>query len=290
MEYKKEVRNFYNQHALEQWLKYGILYGKDPISQLYDRREYEVIFKEFLRNISIENKLVLDVACGPGRWILRYLEKKVQLVAIDLSINALVVAKKNAIKNKLNPNFVCCDAEFLPFINGSFDVVNCIDALVARPEGPEKSISEIVRVLKIYSIAIIEPSNLFSFIAPLWWLRNLYRRIRRKLGLKIDYPTGVWLFPWQIKKIIKGQGLSIKKIRSIGIILPISNKLLKFCIIIDKKMSQKNIFKWSGSRILILAIKTSINARTSVLGDDLECGFRKGAYEIGNKDIRRNDL
>lgn len=267
MEYKKEVKNFYNKHATEHWLKSGILYGKDPISQLYDNREYEVIFKEFLRNMNFKNKIVLDVACGPGRWILRYLEKKVQLVAIDISLNALIVAKKNAINNKLNPIFVCCDAEFLPFITASFDVVNCIDALVARPEGPKKSISEIARVLKTYSIAIIEPSNLFSFIGPLWWLRNLYRRIRRKLGLKTDYPTGVWLFPWQIKKIIKGQGLNIKKIRSIGIILPISTKLLKLCMIIDKTMSQKHIFKWSGSRILILAIKTYINASASLLGD-----------------------
>lgn len=102
MEYNKEVRNIYNKYAVDQWLKYGILYGKDPISQLYDRREFKVIFKEFLKNIKFENKLVLDVAYGPGRWILEYGERGAQIIALDISHEILRSSKE---KLKSVPSF-----------------------------------------------------------------------------------------------------------------------------------------------------------------------------------------
>lgn len=164
-------------------------------------------------------------------------------------------AKTNAKKRGLNANFLLCDAENLPFLSNALDIVNCIDALVARPEGPKRSISEIARVLKVGGIAIIEPSNILSLFGPLWWIMNLGRKISEKLGLK-GWPSGVWLFPWQAKKMITEHGLELVAIRGVGIFHPISKKFLKTAIALEEKLNRKSVFRSLGSRIILVCHKS----------------------------------
>lgn len=196
MEYKTSVRTFYNRLVENYGLKINTLYGQNPINQLYDRRENNAIFQEFLSDMNLKGTKVLDVACGLGRWIIRYAKRSANVVAVDLSLNMLNYARANTAKWDVNSSFICCDAENLPFKDDAFDIINCIDALTARPEGPKRSIEEIMHVTN--KLSIIEPSNLLSPIVILWWFRNLWRRIKRKLGLKTMEP-GFWLFPIQIR-------------------------------------------------------------------------------------------
>lgn len=253
--YKKFVQEWYDKSS-EYWKKSEDLYGRDPICQLYDRRENKVMFEEFLVNTNLDGVKVLDVACGAGRWVVQYSKKGADLTAVDLSLSMLNCARTNAKKRGLSASFVRCDAENLPFRPKSFDLINCIDALVARPKGPERSIQEIARVLKSEKVAIIEPSNYLSLFGPLWWTVNLCRRIGKKLGLE-TYPPGVWLFPWQMKKMVKEHGLKLTSVRSVGIVLPPSKILLKIAISFDENLSKNSFFKWMGSRVLLLCHKLS---------------------------------
>ena len=67
----------------------------------------------------------LEIGCGRGRVCNNYsaLKRFKIVVGLDLSIDALVLAKKISDENNLNSYFVCGDIENPPFKSNSFDLV-----------------------------------------------------------------------------------------------------------------------------------------------------------------------
>jgi SAM-dependent methyltransferase len=96
----------------------------------------------------VEHPLVLDVATGTGRLPLALLRERFrgQIVALDLSRGMLRQAKRKLAAYSDQVSLLWQDASCLPFSDGTFDAVTCLESLEFMPD-PRASLGEMVRVL-----------------------------------------------------------------------------------------------------------------------------------------------
>ena len=92
--------------------------------------------------------VVLDVACGPGAFVLA-LAPRVQFArGLDLTPEMLARARAFQAERQIsNADFVCGDSDQLPFPDGSFDLVACQMAFHHLAK-PELTLKEMVRVAR----------------------------------------------------------------------------------------------------------------------------------------------
>ncbi len=121
-------------------------------------------------------KRVLDVGCGLGNDLSRFVSGGSEGVGIDISPIAIQLSKKNFEYRNLSAEIVEMDGENMSFEDSSFDVVYCHTVLHFTPN-PEALVQEIYRVLNPGGLAILMTINRHS------WLYALHRLAK----LKIDY-------------------------------------------------------------------------------------------------------
>lgn len=90
---------------------------------------------------------VLDVATGGGHVTKQLAPHVAHVISTDLTRQMLVVARDHIRKDCKNVSFVVADAENLPFLDESFDVVTCRIAAHHFPN-PKQFIAESARVLR----------------------------------------------------------------------------------------------------------------------------------------------
>ncbi len=118
----------------------------DWISSAYLEQYYT--FKAEMSNLVDENDLVLDIATGTGNIALHIAPKVSAVVGIDISKDMITVAKAKLEASGLeNVTFLVEDAYGLPFADGSFDKVVCVNALQTMAE-PLRAINEGTRILR----------------------------------------------------------------------------------------------------------------------------------------------
>jgi len=101
---------------------------------------------------------VLDVGCGGG-FTSEYLAKKGAIVnGIDISTKLIEAANGHAKRMSLGIDYCKGSAENMPYEEGSFDVVVCVDVL-EHVSDLEKVISEIHRVLKENGLFLFDTLN-----------------------------------------------------------------------------------------------------------------------------------
>lgn len=94
--------------------------------------------------------LVLDVATGTGRLpqaLLRQLNFQGRIVGLDPSRRMLAIAQSKTRAHNRRVAWIREDALTLPFRDGTFHAVTCVEALEFLPS-PGKSLAEMVRVLR----------------------------------------------------------------------------------------------------------------------------------------------
>jgi ubiquinone/menaquinone biosynthesis C-methylase UbiE len=103
-------------------------------------------------------ELVLDVACGPGAFVLAIAARVSFVTGIDLTPEMLRQARQfQAEKQIANAVFACADADHLPFPAASFDLVSCQQAFHHITK-PEPVLMEMIRVAKPQGrLLIIDP-------------------------------------------------------------------------------------------------------------------------------------
>lgn len=98
-----------------------------------------------------KNLKILDVGCGPGAALI-YLSQFGDVIGVDKSEDALRLARK---RGKVKKG----DIANLPFKDGEFDVVVCLDVLYHKWVNTKEAISEINRVLRKEGILLMrEPA------------------------------------------------------------------------------------------------------------------------------------
>ena len=121
-------------------------------------------------------KRVLDVGCGLGTDLSRFVSGGAEGVGIDISAKAIELARKNFEYRRLSADFLQMDAEMMTFEDNCFDVVYCHTVLHFTPDA-DALVKEIYRVLKPGGLAILMTINRHS------WLYFLHRLTK----LKMDY-------------------------------------------------------------------------------------------------------
>ena len=114
-----------------------------------NKNAYEEVYKKIRK--TIQNKKVLELACGTGLISNHVADASKAYIATDFAENMLFQAQKKKTTEKLH--YMKADASALPFENHSFDVVIISNALHVIPNA-EKVLSEIGRVLKTSGILI----------------------------------------------------------------------------------------------------------------------------------------
>jgi len=116
---------------------------------------------------ALRQQEVLEVGCGGGLIAHELAQRGALVIGIDPAANALEVARAKVRENKLGQNayFEQGYAESLPYADGSFSVIVCLDVL-EHVNDLDATIKEIARVLAPGGIFIFDTINR-TFLARL---------------------------------------------------------------------------------------------------------------------------
>jgi len=170
----------------------------------------ESIFTKAIANLITSNVEVIDgfqileAGCGTAKYSLLYMRRDVYFVGLDFSSAALEVAKK-LFRGK-NADFIKGDVRFLPFREGSFDVV-WNEGVVEHLQGDQRQrvISEMASVAKNGGqVAIIVPN---AWCLSYRFLRTLLARKNEPWAFGLEIPYS----PKELETRMIRAGLTIKK-------------------------------------------------------------------------------
>lgn len=100
---------------------------------------------------------LLDAGCGGGKYSLPLKMKGFDVVAVDVSLNALKVASKRSAARKLEIDFTAANVYSLPLKDASFDVIWCYGVLQhLLLDEREYAIGEFGRLLRKKGLLFIE--------------------------------------------------------------------------------------------------------------------------------------
>jgi ubiquinone/menaquinone biosynthesis C-methylase UbiE len=140
------------------WLYDLYAHRYDGVKNYYREYEQRYLAEPIMKLVAPEvSPLVLDVATGTGRLPLalaQHPDFAGHVIGIDLSRRMLHFAVRNIYPHDERATFIWCPAEKLPFPDGSFDVVACLEALEFMVN-PKVVLRESVRVLRPGGLLLI---------------------------------------------------------------------------------------------------------------------------------------
>lgn len=176
------------EHAADIW-GWG-----SPSGQVRARRRAEYIIR--YGGIG-KGKSVLDVGCGTGIFSRYFAETGATVTSMDISPDLIEQAKK---ETTLPVTYMIGDAEWLPFPDGSFDVV--AGSSIIHHLDPVVALREVYRVLRPGGrCAFAEPNMMNPQIA----IQKNIPFIKEMLG---DSPDERAFFRWQIARILRELGFT----------------------------------------------------------------------------------
>ncbi len=104
----------------------------DQFAAIYQRGPYlrfsqnlaETVLPEYLEEMGIAPKNILDIACGEGSLAVALAERGFQVTGIDQSMQMIELAQDRALAAGMDVDFRVEDMRSLPFV-GEFDLVTC---------------------------------------------------------------------------------------------------------------------------------------------------------------------
>ncbi len=97
---------------------------------------------------------LLDIASGPGFLSIELAKRGLKVTGVEISERWIEIARKNAAKAGVNPEFRLGDLTALPVASGSMDFVVCRAAFKSFAE-PVKAMQEMRRVLRPGGTALL---------------------------------------------------------------------------------------------------------------------------------------
>ncbi len=146
----------YETHGDDWWAEdadFGfssLRYCANPVRYAY--------FKSRLRQMLLPGNTVLDVGCGGGFLAEEFARDGFTVTGIDPAARSIVAARKHAAESCLAIDYRVGRGEFLPFHDGSFDIVACCDVL-EHVDDLGKVIGEVARVLKAGGVFFYDTVN-----------------------------------------------------------------------------------------------------------------------------------
>lgn len=170
---RARIFNYFNNIKYENFEGQGIYADSD---QFVDYRPFILPytqhgFSNAGKYLNTNGKFFIDVACGPVAFkeYIHLADNFEFRVCIDLSIKALLQARKNLSKHGQNAFFICGDMLHLPLKANVADAVLCQHALFHVPANlQKKAMDELVRVAREGSRVVIVYDWFYHS-----WLMNL---------------------------------------------------------------------------------------------------------------------
>lgn len=199
---------FYQDGTVRTWWS-----PESPDNLLYDH------FREQLRwvteQVAWPGKEVLDVGTGKGRFAVEYARRGARVRALDISREMLSLARAAATQAGVQVEFGLGDAEQLPFPDGAFDVVSCMEAIMHLPN-PASALKEMVRVTKPGGTVLLSMTNRLRIAALTRWLGDTLRRLRNG---GTGEPEILWCYSvWEFRRLLADAGLEIQHMRGQGLL------------------------------------------------------------------------
>jgi len=133
-----------------------------------------------------EDKLFLEVGCNWGRWCIAAARQGYRPIGIDPSLKSIRAANRVAQQLGIEAFYLVADGRFLPFRDESFGQIFSYSVLQhLSKENTQATLSEIRRVLRSGSNALIQMPNVFG-------MRCLYHQLRRGFREGRDFEVRYW--------------------------------------------------------------------------------------------------
>ena len=159
----------------------------------YEDENNKVLKKLFVK-FSFDNKIVLDIGCGSGKYIEFLAPKSKKYYALEISKPLIELAKRRY-KKFDDVEFINCSAEKIPLEDNLVDVIFASWTLTAMvsEEMRENSIKEMLRVLK-------EGGNIWLF--ENYWEGEFMNMRDRKEFEKANISNLVKKYGFEISEIV----------------------------------------------------------------------------------------
>jgi ubiquinone/menaquinone biosynthesis C-methylase UbiE len=172
----------------------------DSVKQFEPRSESWYVAGPLMQALAgVERPLVLDVATGSGRLPLGLLRERFaatggRIIGLDLSRGMLRRARAKLAPYGDAVSLVRQDASYLPFDDGTFDAVACLESLEFLPR-PLEALAEMVRVLA--PGGVIHVSNRVGWEARLLPGRAIPRPAFKRALAALPVRE-IMVRPWQV--------------------------------------------------------------------------------------------
>ncbi len=136
---------------------------------------------------------ILDVGSGRGKFLVAATKAGAKAEGVEPYDKYIEMSRERGAKEGVSIRVQKGDAEHLPFDNETFDFVN-LSEVIEHVESPERSLSELKRVLKPGGFAYVSVPNRFGFLdqhfhLPFlnWMPRSWAERFIGMFGKHKDY-------------------------------------------------------------------------------------------------------
>ena len=126
------------------------------LAQSYDRLTNDVdydatvdFYYEILKRENLAPRTAVDLACGTGSVALRLAQKGLQVTAVDMSWEMLMVAQQKTMEAETHPQFACQKLQELRLPRGVDLAVCALDSIdyILDPEECQKAIGRVYKAL-----------------------------------------------------------------------------------------------------------------------------------------------
>lgn len=158
-----------------------------------------------------DRKILVDIGCSWGRWSIAAARAGFVPVGADVHVDALAAAARVSRQLEVRADFICCDAERLPFESGSVDFVFSYSVLQHIDKSKVRGIfQEISRILRPGGVCLIQLPNAFGPLGIAQQLRRGFREARSG-----TFEMRYWTHA-EIRRALEEVGLSRIKIYADG--------------------------------------------------------------------------
>jgi SAM-dependent methyltransferase len=167
------VRQFWQSHVNNEYYTDAERASDEYFSEIETRRyESHYHLAELFDTIDGHGQKLLEVGCGIGVDSIQLAKRGFEVTAVDLTENALQVAREFAARREVEIDFRLGNAEGLDFPDESFDVVYSFGVLHHTPD-LAKSVSEVRRVLRRGGTAYVMLYHRYSLVNLVHWALRL---------------------------------------------------------------------------------------------------------------------
>lgn len=212
------------------------------------KRSYVQKIKEYLLDKDFKNKTLLDIATGSGYVAVEMAKYGVNVIACDMSDQAIANLKKYKKQYSLkNLKLLVCKAENIPLVDNSVDYV-VANAILEHIPDEKQVVLEWKRVLRNNGKMFITVPLSLRHIWPFLWLINIFYDKRLGHLRRYDRKSLKEKFQLKVLRVFYTGHL----IKVLGAIFSVLTGIHKFDEFLEKQDSKKQDIQYGANNISII--------------------------------------